>query len=79
MEKSIVIKIGGATFGKRDPILEDIVALQKKGKSLVVIHGGGSMVTEWLKKQGSGYQTRINAILRSYMKAQSDGSTHRRM
>ena len=52
MEKAIVIKIGGATFGKRDPILEDIVALQKKGKSLVVVHGGGNMVTEWLKKQG---------------------------
>ena len=29
-------------------------------------------VVEWLKKQGSGYQTRINAILRSYMMAQSD-------
>ena len=29
-------------------------------------------VVEWLKKQGKGYQTRINAILRSYMKAQSD-------
>ena len=28
-------------------------------------------VVEWLKKRGSGYQTRINAILRSYMKAQS--------
>jgi acetylglutamate kinase len=52
MDKPIVIKIGGATFGKRDPILEDIVALQKKGKSLVVIHGGGNLVTEWLKKQG---------------------------
>jgi acetylglutamate kinase len=52
MNKPIVIKIGGATFGKRDPILEDIVALQKKGKSLVIIHGGGSMVTEWLRKQG---------------------------
>ncbi len=35
-------------------------------------------VVEWLKKQGSGYQTRINAILRSYMKAQSDGGTNRR-
>ena len=52
MDKPIVIKIGGATFGKHDPILEDIVALQKKGKSLVVIHGGGNMVTEWLKKMG---------------------------
>jgi len=47
----IVIKIGGATFGKHDPILEDIVELQKKGAQLVVIHGGGSLVTEWLKKQ----------------------------
>ncbi|MFZ3267000.1 MAG: BrnA antitoxin family protein [Terriglobales bacterium] len=28
-------------------------------------------VVEWLKKNGPGYQTRINAILRSYMEAQS--------
>jgi len=34
-------------------------------------------VVEWLKKQGSGYQTRINAILRSYMVAQTENS-HRR-
>jgi uncharacterized protein (DUF4415 family) len=32
-------------------------------------------VVQWLKKAGSGYQTRINAILRSYMKAQSDEGT----
>ena len=31
-------------------------------------------VVEWLKKNGSGYQTRINAILRSYMNAQSGAS-----
>jgi uncharacterized protein (DUF4415 family) len=28
-------------------------------------------VVKWLKKHGGGYQTRINAILRSYMEAQS--------
>jgi uncharacterized protein (DUF4415 family) len=28
-------------------------------------------VIQWLKKHGRGYQTRINAILRSYMDAQS--------
>jgi uncharacterized protein (DUF4415 family) len=28
-------------------------------------------VVQWLKKNGPGYQTRINAILRLYMKAQS--------
>lgn len=32
-------------------------------------------VVKWLKKAGSGYQTRINAILRSYMLAQSDEGT----
>jgi len=48
---TIVIKIGGSSFGKRDPILEDIVALQKKGRSMVVVHGGGNVVTDWLKKQ----------------------------
>jgi len=52
LSKPVVVKIGGATFGKHDPILEDIVALQKKGESLVVVHGGGNVVTEWLKKQG---------------------------
>ena len=32
-------------------------------------------VVQWLKKNGRGYQTRINAILRSYMesKSPSDG------
>jgi len=28
-------------------------------------------VVRWLKKHGPGYQTRINAILRSYMEAQN--------
>ncbi len=53
MKKPIVVKIGGATFGKHDPILEDIVTLQKRGVLLVVIHGGGNLVTEWLAKQGT--------------------------
>jgi len=30
-------------------------------------------VVEWLKENGPGYQTRINAILRSYMEAQASG------
>lgn len=30
-------------------------------------------VLAWLKGHGRGYQTRINAILRAYMKAQNDG------
>jgi acetylglutamate kinase len=52
MKNIIVIKIGGATLGSHDTAIEDIVGLQKQGKSLVVVHGGGKLITEWLEKQG---------------------------
>ena len=36
-------------------------------------------VLEWFKRQGKGYQTRINAVLRAYMQAKSTSSEdHRR-
>jgi acetylglutamate kinase len=50
MKNIIVIKIGGSTFGSGDTTIEDIVALQKKGQSIVVIHGGGNTCTDWLKR-----------------------------
>jgi acetylglutamate kinase len=53
MKDIIVIKIGGSTFGSGDTTLPDIVALQKKGLALIVVHGGGLTVTDWLKKMGA--------------------------
>ena len=29
-------------------------------------------VLDWFRKQGKGYQTRINAVLRTYMKAHNE-------
>jgi len=52
MKGIIVIKIGGSTFGSGDTTVEDLVTLQKRGVPLVVVHGGGAMVTDWLKRQG---------------------------
>ena len=49
---TIVVKIGGSTLGSHDTVLEDLVALQRKGIQTVVVHGGGSVITEWMKKQG---------------------------
>ncbi len=51
MSKVIVIKIGGSTLGSHDTTLEDIVSLQKQGRPVVVIHGGGKLITDWLGKQ----------------------------
>ncbi len=52
MNKPIVVKIGGSTLGSQDTTLEDLVSLQKEGKTLVVVHGGGNVITEWLSRQG---------------------------
>jgi acetylglutamate kinase len=48
----IVVKIGGSTLGQHDTTLEDLVVLQKRGVKVVVVHGGGKIITEWLTKQG---------------------------
>lgn len=50
--KPLVVKIGGSTLGAHDTTLEDLVSLQKQGRPVVVVHGGGALITEWLKRQG---------------------------
>ena len=52
LEKAVVIKLGGATLGSHDTTIADIVSLQQQGRSLVVVHGGGKMITRWLEKRG---------------------------
>lgn len=52
LDKAIVIKLGGAILGSHDTTIEDIVALQQQGRSLVIVHGGGKMITSWLEKRG---------------------------
>jgi acetylglutamate kinase len=47
-----VIKIGGSTLGDHDTTINDLIHLQKQGKNIVVIHGGGKIVSDWMKKQG---------------------------
>jgi len=49
---TIVIKIGGSTLGSHDTTLEDLVALQRQGTLPVVVHGGGKLISDWMKRQG---------------------------
>lgn len=49
-EKIIVIKVGGSTFGSHDTTIEDLVTLQKRNISMVVVHGGGQLVSDWLSR-----------------------------
>jgi acetylglutamate kinase len=52
LNRVIVVKIGGATLGNHDTTIQDIVGLQWQGKLLVVVHGGGKIITDWLAKRG---------------------------
>jgi len=48
----VVVKIGGSTLGSHDTTLEDLVDLQRRGILPVVVHGGGKVISDWMKRQG---------------------------
>ena len=53
MNHITVIKIGGTVTTREDTTYEDIVTLQRRGLPLVLVHGGGNRVTEWLTRLGT--------------------------
>jgi acetylglutamate kinase len=50
----IVLKYGGnaMTAGAEDPVLDEIAALAKAGRSVVLVHGGGPQIDAALRAQG---------------------------
>ena len=48
----IVVKIGGSTLGHHDTSLKDLVTLQQEGTEVVVVHGGGNVISQWMRRQG---------------------------
>ena len=48
----VVVKIGGSTLGSHDTSLRDLVTLQQAGIDVVVVHGGGNTISEWMGRQG---------------------------
>ena len=48
----LVVKIGGSTLGSRDTSLKDLVTLQREGRNVIVVHGGGSVISDWMQRQG---------------------------
>jgi len=50
--ETIVVKIGGSTLGRHDTTLADVAELQRRGMRPVVVHGGGALISDWLKRLG---------------------------
>lgn len=52
-DRPVVVKIGGSALGGHDTTLKDLAALQQEGVKLIVVHGGGNVVSEWMGRQGA--------------------------
>ena len=52
-KRPLVVKIGGSTLGSGDTTLEDLVALQRRGVPVVVVHGGGQVISQWMERTGA--------------------------
>ncbi len=50
-EPPIVVKIGGSTLGGNDTSLPDLAALHAAGRPVVIVHGGGSVISDWMQRQ----------------------------
>lgn len=48
--KTLVVKLGGSTLEHQRGILQDIVWLRALGANIVLVHGGGPYINEWLNK-----------------------------
>jgi acetylglutamate kinase len=50
-EELVVVKLGGTTLAENAAVLED-VARQRDRRSLVLVHGGGNRLSDWLTRLG---------------------------
>lgn len=48
----VLVKIGGSTLGAADTSIADVARLGREGYRIVVVHGGGAAVTEWMARLG---------------------------
>jgi acetylglutamate kinase len=48
----VVVKLGGSAMPHRDAVLQDIACLRRLGVHLVLVHGGGASISEWLTRIG---------------------------
>lgn len=47
-----MVKVGGSTWDSRDAALDDLISLQKDAWPLIVVHGGGNLISRWLEAHG---------------------------
>jgi acetylglutamate kinase len=51
MSEILVVKLGGTTLADQRQVLEEVAAIARK-RPVVLVHGGGKRMTEWLDRLG---------------------------
>lgn len=52
-QKLVIIKLGGSVIDSKDSAVQDVLKLsQLSGWRVVVVHGGGKLVTQWIADKG---------------------------
>jgi acetylglutamate kinase len=57
----VVVKLGGTTLADQAHVLEDVAAVARR-RPVILVHGGGKRMTEWLERLG--VQSRFEGGLR---------------
>ena len=51
MSEIVVVKLGGTTLAEQEHVLADVAAVARR-RPVVLVHGGGRRMTEWLDRLG---------------------------
>jgi acetylglutamate kinase len=51
MSEILVVKLGGTTIAEQSQVLADVAAVARR-RPVILVHGGGKRITEWLERLG---------------------------
>jgi acetylglutamate kinase len=51
MSEIVVVKLGGTTIAEQSQVLAEVAALARR-RPVILVHGGGKRITEWLDRLG---------------------------
>ena len=60
MSEILVVKLGGTTIAEQSQVLEEVAAVARR-RPVVLVHGGGKRITEWLERLGVPVEVRGRA------------------
>src|SRR5258706_10395796 len=71
MSEILVVKLGGTTLADQQQVLGEVAAVARR-RPVILVHGGGRRITEWLDRLGG--KSRVEGGLRGTHAAAPQGA-----